>query len=534
LQMNKTIDRNNVIEQLLKAAKIATIFVLASFVCFRIGQSIYAAANCYWPREYRDVANVWLTNEIIHGRNPYILKDNPMMQGVNVYTPVNSLIVAAVYFVTKCNIITIHYVLDLVYMIATAVIIGLIVYKKSKRAELGVLAFSIGWCCNYRWGYVSTVPDHLGMLIWVVIIAALTLREIDYKLCTMVAFFSVLIFYIKQYFVVCAIPVFIYFIYKKVRYGIVYAVECGVIGLSSLEIINHFCPLFSIYHLFFFATEKSSGNEGDMTLGYSLMQMGELFERYYYVFLIIIGFFIVCALKKRRIDIEFSLIAFIVLIPIMLYLGQTNGAFLSYHLQMWMPQTVVYSTICLFVIGENGDSSKKITEVFVPIIGMCIFVTIYLYAKVSGTDSTVRSNWDRAYGYITEAKESGEKILISDPTLGYEVICNENDDIYLSDNGHNYLHYDCYWTDEAENNYMAKLLRTLGLFDCYRGIKETAMLRNRAIESRIDSGYYDMIAILTQVEEERHLTEIGYHKMDTVKLVTGEQDIFDIDFWVKE
>jgi len=519
--------KNEKISKLLNIAKYGVLLFIGALLVMRIGECFYTAFTCRWPREYRDVSNIWLTNEFINGRNPYTINDNPIMQAVNVYAPLNSVIAAGIYFVTGINIVAIHYVLDVLYVFAAALTIGYVVWKKTDNIYLSVVALALGWSCGYRFGYVSSIPDHLGMLIWVVIIAVLMLKKPDWKVCTLVAVLSVLSFYAKQYFAVCAAAVVVFLAIRKIRYALLYIAECAVIGLASLEIINRFCPLFSIYNLFLFSVEKSSKNGDGMTYGYSLMQLGVLFERYYYLFIIVISFAAYSIVKRKKHEWDFSEIAFIVMFFPMLVLGKTDGAFLSYHLQMWFPQLIIFAMI----IASKTSVEKKPETVQIGqiVIGCCVILTVYLFTKVAVCDENATNNWNRANEYISKACAEGKEVLIDDPTMGYAILENESALLYC--NGHNYLDDAFIWEVNSEDNYMGKLLTALGLFDDFDRLKQTVAARTDKRNQLIKEHYFGLI-IGKDEEREAEFEDAGYKIIDSVNLITGEQDLGNVDFWM--
>ena len=116
------------------------------------------------PRELRDASNVYLANLFSQFRNPYI-PSKDFIQNVNVYTPLNMLIASFIHIITKIRLYTIFYCLDFVYILLSAVLLAKFIYKHVNSHFLSLLVFAASLTLGWRLGFISTIPDHLGMYI---------------------------------------------------------------------------------------------------------------------------------------------------------------------------------------------------------------------------------------------------------------------------------------------------------------------------------------------------------------------------------
>lgn len=124
------------------------------------------------PRELRDAANVAMSTRLAHMQNPYVLSTNQdFIEYVNVYPPLNMLIAAFIYFLTDINLYRIFYSMDFIYVVASAAVIAYFIKKELNIPHLFIifLSFASALTLGWRTGFISTVPDHLGMLICIIL-----------------------------------------------------------------------------------------------------------------------------------------------------------------------------------------------------------------------------------------------------------------------------------------------------------------------------------------------------------------------------
>ena len=504
---------------IMKSKKIEIFFtiILLFMIIFFGFRLFWAACSTVTPRELRDYANIQLTKAIIDGKNPYVINENPLDQFVYVYTPANSIVIAGIYSLTKINIVTLHYLMDAIYIVMSAVLIGVCVYKKSKNKLWMLLSIFLGLTLGYRIGFVSAIPDHLGLLVSIGIYMLLDVKEMSRNRILSVSLLSIFLFYIKQYYVVLAIPIMAYLILtQKKKYAIEYLIECVVGGLLSLYIVNYFCPLFTLYTFYLFSVENAgvSGSQFE----YSLLQMKTLICCFGVQFFVILANLVFHIIKKKKIILSIWNISIICMLVVLLYLGKNKGAYLSYHLQLLGPGLLVYTVLCVEDFGGYIENTRMLSCFSNITLGLCLVFYIF-NLKTLGIPRIYtledKNQWKAAYDMV---KADGEQeILLLTPELGYLRIDNENITVY--GNGHNYLNR--LIDADISSSFFGPILERMNLLDSFDELKELACERNSMIDSKIRNKEY--AAIYSSNANAEKLINSDYSSIGVFDLRTGSQ-----------
>ncbi|MCM1264051.1 MAG: hypothetical protein NC313_15170 [Butyrivibrio sp.] len=397
------------------------------FLCLLLS-SVFTNA----PRELRDTANVSLSLRFANMQNPYKLSDGyDFAESVNVYPPVNMIIAGFIYTLTNFNLFHIFYFLDFIYVTVSTIVIARFIRKEFNISyTLSLLAFASALTLGWRTGFISTVPDHLGMLICIILLISVYKNRAN-KSILFQSFLTVLAFYSKQYFLAIAVSVFIYYLLKNYKNAILYFLYTAIIGLLSFALICLICPSFSVQIIFFMFAENE-GMDSDKII-YSLRQMALVFATYgiYLLFtakryvLFIRDVFV----SKKPIPFTIFDINTIIMFFILLYLGTNKGAFLSYHLTLLIPGILITGILEMYNFLQHiPEKSKYAAELLICIISLALlykkYQFPYIYSKV---------DYDKYYYIESMLEKYGQDKLYLTPQLGYYALTSQN---LPSENGH--------------------------------------------------------------------------------------------------
>lgn len=505
--------------------EIAISILVFAVVVFFVMQFFIAALQSPYPREYRDVANVQMTQNIIEGKNPYVLHENADEQSIYVYTPLNSLVIAGIYAVTHINIVFLHYFMDAFYIILSAVLMGIYVFRRNRNIAVSLLTILLGLCAGYRLGYVSAIPDHLGVFISVILLLIVSSKNIGHKRIIWSVFLSVLLFYAKQYFVVLFIPIAIYFFFQSRKDAIIYVLGCTITGLLSLYLINIWFPLFSINVLYFFGCHTDAELDYSANIIYSIRQFQKILIIFSPEVIICLVNLISKIRKKEKISDENLLwvIIVVVMFPTLFVLGKNQGAYLSYHLQLMVPSLIVLSMSIL-----SGLDAKIIWK---EICIVCTFLfSIYglmQLGQVAINTNSENQEWQNVYSYLDDEHQNGELLILA-PQLGYYALEHNLD---LQNNGHDYL--SLMNRSDFKEGILINILDTMKLIPERNTLKKLAFNREQNMMKKINEHFYS--AIITSVDTypdllEETMNDNNYIFDRSITLRTGNQ-MMDINIY---
>ena len=514
------------------------------------------------PNEYREAANFDLTLTFLKGINPYALGtlNDTVPACVFQYGPLFSLITAGVYMaVPFADIFSLHYIIAFICIMAAALMATIVVYENTETILSPACAFLFMTACTWRYGYINAVPDTLGITLLVLIFFIETRKNLHGKEYIEAAV-SVALLYTKQYFIIIALSLFIYKLITDKKAWIKLSLSGILILCASIVIVNITCPLYFTYTILIVhgvsgqsvaathplfsgisipgtaiisltaaetAAEEANGLPSS-GWAFEIMQLKSLISIFMFVFAgMIAGIARAFAEKKPRFNasrlfVIHSGVAFIAL----LYLGQNDGAWLSYYLQLLMPPVIIYTIISTEKDVLNEEQKKGASRAFFLLMILMVMYTTYKtdsrlpYFEKS---AEVMADWEKAYGYCDAYASSGE-ILYRAP-LGINALANDR---YLYDNGHEMAIHQRFLDEYNGSLFYQKLFpyggRIMEQHIQYRGIMK---------EKVFDHEYSLVLTTATDGDlvSEEDLKNGGYIKIDTIPLDMGWA-VYDVDFWV--
>ncbi len=525
------------------------------------------------PNEYRESANVLMTMEFMKGSNPYSLSalEGAYPPFIYLYGPLYPLIAAGIGSVLSAcgvmpDIVLLHYMLTFVCIIASSVLAFFMVKKKTGSLTLGVVAFLFLIYCSWRYNYVNAVPDSLGLTIMMLILFLLTLRDFKGKeiLC---AFLSVSIFFTKQYFLLIAGTVTIFFfLFKGIKSVLKYLLSFGVFAAVTYGVLKITCPLFETY-MFYLAKGPGSGIASTVKRGaekmtgmeYNISQIMSLGGIFLMVF---ITEFICCLFYLRELIREWkasggneektktgiiSRIAaagkaagieeFDILMLIhmavsgicLTYIGRNDGAWLSYYLELFMPALIMGALVAgkkmCTVLSERGlygvnerTSMLILTGFFLIFLGFTI-VRADERLPVSPLSEEDYGEWEKAEEVLSA--NPGDMYLY--PLLGYYGIHN---DIYIYNTGQPFVVSEKFYNSYRNHpEKQAKYPYAETVFSKHLEFREK-------IRDRVRNGEYSVVSYIEGTDEVfgRDDLTLKYEKCGSYALRTGRQ-VWKTELW---
>lgn len=412
------------------------IFIVAVYFLFRIIYNVVIGFG--YPREILEPANVYLTNLFIRGKSPYTLSALEWeVPGINYDYPfLTNLVVAMICKLTGCSALAGHYALSIFSILATAVIGFKMINQYSKTTVAPALGALLFMFCHWRFGYVSAAPDDFGLLVFLITVELAVNPKIKNKplLCAIAVTIS---FYIKQYFVFSALGIFIYMILYSKKEALRFFLYTFVINVTVGVIVTTFWPLYWTYSFLFLYCGCFTGvNFG---LSFLFEQMKYLIAIFAALFAILIAGLVMAVKKLREKNAKIrnikvhendAMTLCVIMIPAMLaplmVFGRNDGAFVSYFLQLWMPQIVVV-TLIIFerMLPNQAEGFKKKNLLYLGIYSFIALFTIYFgFGKLPMHTLTreEKANWEKVYSIVDEHKDNGEVVYAR--SLAYKALAD--------------------------------------------------------------------------------------------------------------
>ncbi|MBR1524943.1 MAG: hypothetical protein IJ641_10880 [Lachnospiraceae bacterium] len=533
--------------------------VILYTVFFLSGICRAAFSSTHIPNEYREPANFDLTLAFIKGVNPYALdvleEDAPGC--VYQYGPLFSLIVAGIHFILSfMDIFVLHYIVALICVLAAALMAAVITHENTETLLPSVCVFLLTIVCTWRYGYVNAVPDTLGVTILVLIFFIETRKRIHGKEYIEAAL-AVALLYTKQYFVIIAASLFFYKLITDIRACVRLSISGILLLVGSVAVVNYTCPLYFTYTLLIVhgvsgqsvAVSRplfsSIGLIGEALVSpeeqavqlpptgwaFELLQLRSLISIFLFVFAgMIAGVVRAFATKTPRFNcsrlfVIHSGVAFMAL----LFLGQNDGAWLSYYLELLMPSVVIYS----FISAERDALDDEIHRYFRwAYFALLMFMVMYTTYRVDSRlpyyekSDEAMAVWEKAYNYCDAYAESGE--LLYRAPLGINALASGR---YLYDNGHEMAIHQKFLDEYNATEFYQRIFPYAGR------LMEQHIRYREEMRKKVTERKYSLV-MKTATDEDAEefvsaeaLEGAGYVKLDTLGLEMGWVD-YDVEFWV--
>ncbi len=524
----------------------------------------FTFTNYSIPHEYREAANIQLTQVFINGVNPYSLKSllGEKPGTVYVYGALYSLVTAGIWKITHINIIFLHYLVSLISMIISAVLAAVIIRDHTKTVTAPLTGFLLILFCHWRYGYVNAVPDSFALLLLILIFYLELHVKIKYREIIS-AVITIALFFTKQYFVIiCAVMIVYLFITDKKRCRN-YTIASLITAAAAVIAVSITCPLYWTYSVYLAhgpwsqtilqyiaaygdkvcsvcdtsvkAAEMASvmavsaQATGDQTgFAYEFIQLRSLVGTFIGVFAaaaLAAVLIIKNGLKNISDFTKFLIIQMIISSAALVYLGRNDGAWLSYYLQLLMPAMIIFAvseTEKMALENSRYMAADIAVAVIVLLFALTIWKTDTRFTRNYLTDDE-KAAWTEAYETLNEYKDGD---IYYYPLLAYNAIDNGK---YFYNNGHSMV-IQGWFNGEWEQFKWEQVI-----FPYAGKVMQANINYQDRIKKRVTDGEYSMITYIQGVDDDfgrMNLSDISqkYELKKTITLRVGRLT-YDVQFW---
>lgn len=487
-----------------------------------------------FTNEFREGVSLDIVERLREGINPFSDQTDRAfyyMYGLGfpwLVTWVSELCASNSYLVHRC--------VSLACTLLSAGLISIVVYRTTRKTIYGVWAFLLMTATAWVLNEANARPDQLGLLCVLTLSVLLPSWGKRISGCLGLALITVVAFYIKQYFLFIGAVAFLCLLFINKRNAWWYVVFCVTLLAITAVAVNRYYPYYFLMTVFSFGG----------LLGWSgmhFLKQSAVFTLFYWPFLLFVLVFTHHVFRRFSLRFDFrnwqaplfsirplspvgslpppwigifaaqSLVAALVLV----YLGGSLGAFLSYFYQLLLPPLIVVG----FYAVQECCSAPPLGNIVRLSILVCSLwhYGIYSYGChfTPPLTQSEQETWGRAMA-ILERYKTGAVCLDAPVFVDFAI----RHQIPLYDNGHSTGPLSL--KAERIPMFLPEMRsKALEIKERYRSVR---MERDDLIRS----GHFDLIVTCYPFPEGFDLR--SYRLSDTLRLRSGRQQT-DYTFWVK-
>jgi hypothetical protein len=411
--------------------------------------------------------------------------------------------------------------------------------------------------CHWRYGYGYGAPDSFGLCLMTGALYFLhlgaTRRGGSYKgfdaSIEISALLTLACFFTKQYYLMVAAVGAVYLLFVSGRLFIRYAASGVVFSVITFSLLYKFCPLYLTYAIYFLKGPGPGAAMGKTGRAHNTLQISYLGGIFIMLFLAVLalGIYLAVSLFKmtgksgftkaglasvrEKRDFPFvllfsvhGLIAFIVL----RYIGNNDGAFLSYYLQLFTPALTALSVYALELLALPGRLRGRGMIAVIALYIIFMGYTIYRAEPrlvINMLSEQEMGEWKRSYEILDSYHQRGE-IYYGCPLLNYYGY--EKGD-YIYNDGQPFVFTEKFLKSFNESEAAKKLFPDAGEI-----IAKHIDFRD-GLRQKVLDGDYSLVAYLPDVDvvfSEDDLKQ-NYSYLDTLSLRAGSWT-WDVQLWEKK
>lgn len=248
------------------------LILIAIFLAFRIIFLQYQIITIPVQLEYREGAIQLITQGLLEGKNIYALENAPLYS--NGYGLIYNVLVLPIAKIFG-NTLKVHRLVTAIFSLSSAVLISITVFQKNKDwlvALFGGILFTVG---QLYWVIPTARPDAVGLFFFLLSVFIPYHKKFSFTSLILSAFFGLLAFLSKPYFVV-SIPILaLYiFLFESKRNFFFY---CGIISALFVPTVLLFNFFFEAYffNVFYIHTMLATN-----FIQHAYNQLGQFFLAY--------------------------------------------------------------------------------------------------------------------------------------------------------------------------------------------------------------------------------------------------------------
>ena len=356
----------------LTSGKVTKVFrwLLIAGLIFFIPWLLFYAGNVIvtqGPVEYREGANLLLTDYILHGKNPFLLNNQPLMNtNKGAFYNLVMLPFAALFGST----LAIHRIISILFILLASALVGWSLLRFKTGLPFALAGGSIVFASLlFLTGPISRA-DGLGTFLYLVAGIVPFMRKFDRTSLAISALAGILAFFTKPYFLLSVGVVALYlFLFDSKKKGFLYGAITMMVLLAICLVVRKFFPC---YFLNTILNNTSNGANHVDFLVNQLIRFAEIFAPLLLIFLLTNRIH----LNRPFVQIPYDYFGFFFLCTsaAILVLGQNNGNYMVYLFQLMTPPLVILAF-------KNLDSTKIWSAITVPLtllnLGLLCFWMLY-------------------------------------------------------------------------------------------------------------------------------------------------------------
>lgn len=501
------------------------VFLLKAYLFFCVSFKLVSIiwGNPY-PWELREGVGLQMGKYFAEGINPYLFNG---INGTPYANYMYGFIIPGMFAVLKIVFGT-KYVLACELTTYLAEIIGVVfayrtmqIKNVSDNASLLACIGVYGGYWRYN-AYGGAFPDAYGLTVLLFICYLIAKDENKNKFRPLLyAFLIVVEFYIKQYYVVLAVGIFLYLFLKNRKDSWVFLVSGCIMGITSMAVVRMLMPTF------FTSTVLLLGLFNSYNLWRAIKQFIYLAQYYGLAYVTLITLIISAFVEGRRggqrpdgglkLGISYEFVQTIVMGLFMLYFGQSDGTFYTYYLQLWIP-FLVMATVGL---ADQNIPNIKLRESWHKVFGstavriaivLVIMISLTKFIVVTPLTSTQKAEWEKIYGILDSYDSSS--IRIKNNALA--LYCVERE-LYDESWGHDGVYIDETLDKLAATNYSE------WIFPYAKDLTKQYMDFQKASDQKMRLGQYDCVVLSVAEADEKKELMNNYAEVYRTTLWMGKE-----------
>ena len=371
------------------------------------------------PAEFREGANLVMTEYLLQGKNPFALENQPLLN-TNKGFVYNFTVLPLAYFFG--NTLFVHRLVSFIFILLSCYLVFKVLRKKSVPLPFAIAAGDLLLACLLF--YVSPIArvDGMGTFLFLASILIPWFSHYDTKSLVISAVLSILAFYTKAYFLLGMGIVTVYlFLFVSKKKGFWYGAITFLVLILSAFLVN------SIFECYFLHTIFNSSSIADTSgsVAYMFRQLFRFIGVFWPIGLIYILYlihgknhkkanqprqklkdlFLLKQADKPLLTIKdpgfFTIFFIISSLAIIFLLGEHRGNYMVYLFQLMAPPFII-------LIFNRLDSTYTFGQATVPLTILNLAILSFSLLFPNNPKNYV-SGWDTLNEYV----ESSENILNS-------------------------------------------------------------------------------------------------------------------------
>ena len=486
-----------------------------------------------YPYELREGANIALTKCFLTGVNPYKVAtsiNGEMPSLFYMYPFMYSILVAGISVVLPfIKLPLLHYIVSFSCGVGAAAIGAIIVRRKSVSLFAPWMTFFLMLSCSWRGAYISAFPDTLALLISVLILYLVMFGAKKWHMGA-IALLTIGLFFSKQYFVIIAISVWIYYLVVDRKKLLRYTLYCMIIGVLSVVVVSFAFPLYWTYGLFF--VNGSTTRISVENIKFCVKQFCYIgFTFFPILIMCLFGILQLVVKRKEKLWRENEMVLYIHFIVAglcLLKFGTNDGAYLTYFLQLLVPVMIILGVLCFerYVYPAFGSLDFNVCVLICFLFaGISVLNVTQKFANYVYLTKNDEQEWLDIYAYLDEY--AGMPVYYS-PNLAFYALEHNQ---YIYDLGQNeFVNYESEGITTLDTWKQSQIFQTL--FPYVDDIIEHHMIYRARLREDIQEGKYDVVVETQYLYFEREDLEDQYELIDKYKLKSGTVT-YETEVWKK-